>query len=325
MSEPSACAACGAKLVTWCIASHPPGFRVDQCSACGLGMTVPQLSPAELNSWYPCEYYGPNNLRFHPAIEWLLRRLHGGIAQAILESWDAASGRALDIGCGRGWTLAAFRDAGWQTVGVERSGESSAFARERLGLDVRTSGFEPQDFAGQTFDVVILSHVVEHLPNAPSMLEAAAGLVAPGGALLVAVPNLASWQSQLTRGAWFHLDLPRHQWHFTADWLEEKLVGLGFRISLVSHVSLEQNVFGWLQSLLNRLGLRHNLLYDLIRRQDARQTARPWRTHPLQSAASCVLGALLLPWAFLMVGLEGICRRGGTVEIIAVKTGEAAR
>lgn len=46
--------------------------------------------------------------------------------------------------------------------------------------------------------------------------------------LLVTVPNFGSWQSRRFRGAWFHLDLPRHRSHFTPAGLERALRAAGF-------------------------------------------------------------------------------------------------
>jgi hypothetical protein len=138
----------------------------------------------------------------------------------------------------------------------------------------------------------------------------------------VAVPNLGSWQAAWTHYAWFHLDLPRHCWHFSAGSLQQRLAGLGFEIVHTGYASLDQNVYGWIQSTLNACGLPHNLLYDLIRRDSARSVHRPLIEHPLASLASLVGLAVLLPPALLMLIAESIARRGATVEIIARRTNQ---
>ena len=117
----------------------------------------------------------------------------------------------------------------------------------------------------------------------PRPWRAIARILKPGGLLWVAVPNLASWQAAWTHYAWFHLDFPRHCWHFRADRLQERLKSLGFEIVHTGYASLDQNIYGWIQSVLNACGLPYNLLYDLIRRDSARRVDRPLVTHPLAS------------------------------------------
>jgi SAM-dependent methyltransferase len=225
----------------------------------------------------------------------------------------------LDIGCGRGWTLAALREQGWQVRGVELSEHAARHAVDELKIDVDDYGFEPSRYEPASFDAIVLWHVLEHVRDPLATLDGIARLLRPGGILAVAVPNRASWQAALTRYAWFHLDLPRHLWHFSAKQLEELLKQHHLHVVETNFASAEQNPFGWIQSVLNSLRFKHNLLYDLIRAEAARNTKRPWRSYPVQSLASVLLGAILLPWAVAMLLPEWLLRTGATVEIYARK------
>src|SRR5205085_1346506 len=95
------------------------------------------------------------------------------------------------------------------------------------------------------------------------------------------------------------------------------LTEMGFRIVEVNHFSAEQNVYGWIQSALNRAGLRFNLLYDVLRRPSARDVDRPWKKYPIQTALSLAGFAALLPFASAAMLAEALFHRGGTVEIYA--------
>ncbi|MCE9604841.1 MAG: class I SAM-dependent methyltransferase [Planctomycetia bacterium] len=296
----------------------PDRFRIAHCDHCGLTFTVPQLSIEEVGPYYPKEYYGDQNARFHPVMEALSRWLRRRRARA-LECWTNARGRVLDIGCGRGLTLATLRERGWEVEGVELSSTAAQHARDHLKLNVTLGGFDPTRYADSQFDAVIIWHVLEHVPDPLPALEGIARILKPGGVLALAVPNSAGWQAKLTKYDWFHLDLPRHYWHFSAPWLHEKLPQLGLDVKHAGYGSLEQNPYGWIQSLLNRCGLRHNLLYDLLRSPSARNVRRPWREYPLQSLVSILGLAVLAPLAGLLTFAEAAFHAGGTIELYAVK------
>ncbi len=102
------------------------------------------------------------------------------------------------------------------------------------------------------------------------------------------------------------------------------MTGLGFEIVHTGYTSLDQNVYGWIQSTLNACGLPHNLLYDLIRRDSARSVSRPLIERPFASLASLIGLVVLLPPALLMLIAESIGRRGATVEIIARRKNQGA-
>jgi hypothetical protein len=124
----------------------------------------------------------------------------------------------------------------------------------------------------------------------------------------------------LCRYGWFHLDLPRHYAHFTTDWLLGTLRELGFTIVEVNHFSLEQNVYGWIQSLLNCAGLKQNLLYELLKRRAARQLERPLTRFPFQSLLSMLGAAVLLVPAVVAMLVEAAFGRGGTIEVYAKRS-----
>jgi 2-polyprenyl-3-methyl-5-hydroxy-6-metoxy-1,4-benzoquinol methylase len=275
------------------------------------------LDAAAMSADYQETYYGETNRRFHPWFEWLVglfRRRRANKLASLVQP-----GRLLDIGCGRGLEAADLARRGWRVKCCELSETSSRYARDVLRLDVDCDGFHGERFADGAFDAIILWHVLEHFADPRDVLTQCARLLRPGGVLALAVPNFDSWQAGASHYAWFHLDLPRHYSHFSASWLREQLAALGFRITHEYQGSLEQNPFGWIQSVLNRVGLRHNLLYDLIRRESARTTKRPWREAPAQSLVSAAGLVVLLPFAFAMWLPEVLLKRGATVEIHAVR------
>src|SRR5687768_7016407 len=103
-------------------------FRVEACGNCGMAFTRPPPAPGELGKYYPPAYYGGEK-RFPAVVERLQRSLYARRA-LMVEELAGGKGRVLDIGCGPGFLLRAFRERGWDVHGTEFSEESAAHARE---------------------------------------------------------------------------------------------------------------------------------------------------------------------------------------------------
>lgn len=102
----------------------------------------------------------------------------------------------LEIGCGSGANLAEIRRRHPQcrTVGLERQPEAAAQARRRPGIDQLMEGdvLDPAciDFAPASFDLIVLSHVLEHFAEPEQVLARCRGWLRPDSHLLIALPNL---------------------------------------------------------------------------------------------------------------------------------------
>ena len=148
--------------------------------------------------------------------------------------------RVLDIGCGSGEALAEFRARGAvRTVGIEIDPGAGAVAAARPDVDVVLVGDVEETLAQVTdhaFDLVIASHVLEHLVDPWTVTRRLVALLAPGGSLLGGVPNVRHAPTVarlLVRGSWEYADagiLDRtHLRFFTRRSLEDMLTGAGLR------------------------------------------------------------------------------------------------
>lgn len=291
-------------------------FSVVQCGACRIAVTFPVVSPDEMASYYPPSYYGTGNRRFNPLFEWLVTIFRRRRVRKIERF--VAKGRVLDIGCGRGITLSQLKEDGWEVSGVEISETAATHARHLLGDTVFVGDVLAAPWPADSFDVINIWHALEHLPDPAGVLAKSRTLLRPGGLLVVAVPNFESVQAGFARRQWFHLDVPRHYWHFGEKNLRALLEEKGFVIQETSHFSFEQNPYGWIQSLLNRLGFPFNLLYDILKHESARKVVHPVRVYPIWSLL--LLPALLavMPLGLALFLVEVLLRRGGTIELYAV-------
>src|SRR5687768_8979501 len=111
-------------------------------------------------------------------------------ARRVLDAIEAHTGRGglLDLGCWVGFLLSEAQERGWSTLGVEPSAFASAYAREKLSLDVRTDDLFGADLGDRTFDAVFLGDVIEHLPDAGGALERIRPMPAGTGVLALALP-----------------------------------------------------------------------------------------------------------------------------------------
>lgn len=309
------CLFCGKGEMTLAFRSVEPEFGVYRCCGCGCGRTWPAPPPAEIGAWYPAEYYGKGNVRFNRLMELLVRWFRWRRARVMRRL--APTGRVLDVGCGRGLMLNYLRQLGYEPSGVELSETAAWHARHVLGLPVAVGDFLAIELEPMSLTAVIFWHSLEHFADPEAAVAKAAAALKPGGLLVVAVPNFASWQARLFGRRWFHLDVPRHYVHFTPEALRGLLGRHGLKCVKEDHFSLEQNPYGVLQSLLNAMGFRFNLLYTLLKDKSARQESL-WRW-PLQVSAQALLAPLLLPVSLAAFAVETVARSGGTFEVYARK------
>jgi SAM-dependent methyltransferase len=286
---------------TWCGAPATPSeARIAVCPACGAASTYPRPGADELERAY-AGWYRPRSGRFSGGGDRILSRSRASLARRL--DRIAPSGPLLDVGSGDGVLLRALRAHGREAVGLERTADSDGvLAHEITEFEDRMGGW-----AG-----VIFWHSLEHLHDPAAALDRAAALLAPGGVLVIAVPNLGSWQARCFGGRWFHLDLPRHLLHLPASTLRAGVEARGFRIERCSYWRGGQVVFGWLYGLVGALP-GHPNLYNAIRRSEARDAAIATR----RRAAALVAATVLAPVAAAMSAAEIGARAGGTVYLEA--------
>lgn len=276
-------------------------FDVRRCPRCRLVYVSPRPSQERMRAYYPDGYFGKR----HP----VFKEFFMGLRVRALRG--RSRGRVLDIGCGRGDFLMACRREGWEVAGVEQSGTPIMELRAGLGLDVVAT----EDLAAQpdsTFDAVTMWHVFEHLVDPREMLRQSHRLLRPDGVLVLEVPNFGSWQARMGFPCWFHLDVPRHLLHFDRAALTAILEAEGFRAETWGTFSAEYDVFGMLQSLLNRFSPTPNWLFQKLIGQGERGRAG-------DVAVTLLLGPVL---GLLSLGVSAVAPvfgQGGVLRVVARK------
>lgn len=288
------------------------------CNKCLIGAEIPVPSMTDLKKLYSSDNYrADSGVKFNKFFEHLIYlfrlRRRRRIGKYIKK------GSILDIGCGRGLFLSIMNKGGWEVTGTEFDGETASYASKAYGIDVKTGNPSEWGFTDESFDVITINHVLEHIRNTAEIFSSCKRLLRKGGLLIVAVPDISSLQAAAGKEVWFHLDIPYHLYHFSEEGLVGQLKKNAFHISRIRRFDLEHGPFGWLQTLLNLSGRRYNLFYNILKKPALRK-----RELAKASRADIMLNLFLLPiyipLSFVLSLLESfILKRGGTVEIYAVK------
>lgn len=274
-------------------------FAIHRCASCGLGHTNP--IPSDLGAYYGPAYYGK---RHSFTDRYCLARRLRTLASATGRAGQVG-GKVLDVGCGDGNFIAAAGEAGWKATGTDIGG---ALDNARAaGLDVYGSLEEAA--ARGPFDAVTMWHTLEHFTDPKATLEKVRSAIAPNGTLVVAVPDAAGLQASLFRGRWFHLDVPRHLYHFDRSALASLLGRVGFVPERWQHQEIENDVFGWMQSALNAMLPAPNVLFQSL-------TGKPSHGGAGQRALSYALGTALAPAALAATTVSAVTKRGAVLIAI---------
>lgn len=118
-------------------------------------------------------------------------------------------GKVLEIGCGNGNLLNHLATLGWQVQGIEPDRKAAEISRRR-NLPVMCGELSEHSFAPQSFDAIIMSHVIEHIADPIRLLQTCRQILKPGGRLVMLTPNLSSLGYLWFGRDWLHLDPPRH-------------------------------------------------------------------------------------------------------------------
>jgi SAM-dependent methyltransferase len=216
-------------------------YSLEWCAPCAFGRIAGQFTPADVTQFYTADYYthvAPaqaghlsmpllDRLRVHLA--W---RTDRGIAMSPNEVAHLNPAQSMcDVGCGSGQAMAAFKAAGHAVIGVEPDPQARQLAANVGPVFAGTAEQLPDAIAGRKFDVVLLSHVLEHCIDPAAALQNVKRLLAPGGTAIIEVPNNAALGFEMYGPGWFFADIPRHLQFFTEKSLTKALGLAGLHVT----------------------------------------------------------------------------------------------
>ncbi|MCS6862473.1 MAG: methyltransferase domain-containing protein [Abditibacteriales bacterium] len=305
--HPVPCDLCGADQAAIVLSPSPPPHVV-RCGMCGLIYFNPQPTPEALREFYSSE--SPED--YTPRLREWQGELSAQKAQKLteelnfLEQWlrrdDARPHNAnqrvrfLEVGCAFGHQLFCAQQKGWEVVGVELSAPAANWVRQELGLEVHNGTIESaaRVLPPESFDIVLMSHVLEHVLHPTAVLQAAASLIKPGGVIAIYVPNGDSFPARHDFDHWEWTSFPEHLYYFSPSTLARLLTKCGFEVeqmwTCIGHSNSEQ-LYKLIQNCLSLRSLEEaaqvaETLGSLCLLSDLRVVARKLNRHDTKCAKS---------------------------------------
>jgi SAM-dependent methyltransferase len=211
-------------------------FDLLQCHSCSIVFLFPFPSEALLTAMYAHGYHSHVNAA--PTSNCLFRAIRYGCLLPYRLRYGSQTGtfapfgqgRLLDVGCGTGDYLVTMASLGWKCSGIDVSETALSLAHGKVpGAKLHRGTVENAPFPRQGFEVVTLWHTLEHLPDPLKALDRIHDLLAPAGRLLVAVPNIDSFEAKVLGSHWLEMDIPGHLYYFSLKTLRTLLEKAGFK------------------------------------------------------------------------------------------------
>jgi len=171
----------------------------------------------------------------------------------------------LDVGCGAGFMLDEFKNYSSFPVGIEPSKSLSAYAKRNFKIQIY-NGYLDSDLIkriNQKFDVVILSHILEHLSDPLSFLNLVDQILKKAGLIYIETPNINSWQARIEKSKYTFLTPPEHFCLYTRKGVIDLLnnANLKYVIKKEYTYSDGEHIIGFLRKL-KRILLKENKMIN---------------------------------------------------------------
>ncbi|MFL1010577.1 class I SAM-dependent methyltransferase [Flavisericum labens] len=210
-------------------------FQLIENSKFGFLETHPQPSAEKLPEYYQSEDYISHTDSKRDLFEkayHLVRSISLKNKLSIINFYSEGKKTLLDFGCGTGDFLQTAKNNHWKVNGIEPNDQ----AREIANIKTNNSVYNIDEFLKfkeNSFDVITLWHVLEHLPNLEEDLFKFKKLLKPNGTLIIAVPNYKSYDAKHYKKFWAAFDVPRHLWHFDKSSMEKLMASILLEVKKV--------------------------------------------------------------------------------------------
>src|SRR5262245_27840110 len=163
-------------------------------------------------------------------LAWLAQPLLARSRNSLTALPFTGEGRMLDFGCGGGWYARQMCERGWHVTGMDFSAHAAREVTRRYGIPVHVGTLPHPAVAPESFDLITMGCVLEHVHDPHQVIAGAAQALRPGGNLVIVVPNIASWGFRHFGRDWWPLELPRHLLHFTPATLRRLVEAHGLQV-----------------------------------------------------------------------------------------------
>lgn len=161
------------------------------CRSCGLVWTDPRPGTEATRKFYVDDYRLQYKQTYRPKLKHAYREIHRALQRfQRIEPLLRQGMKVLDVGAGGGFFPYTVRHRGYDVVGIEPNRGYARYAVEELQLEVMAGFLQDQEFTDESFDIITLNHVLEHLEDPAAALLRLLRWNKSGGFLNVEVPNV---------------------------------------------------------------------------------------------------------------------------------------
>lgn len=158
------------------------------------------------------------------------RRVDADAHLALVREHQPPPAALLDIGCATGLFAARAQASGYQAMGIDASRWAIERAKARAsGAQFSAGSLESANFAPESYQIITLWDVLEHVHSPTEVLERVRGWLQPGGYLFLSLPNADSLVAKVMGKRWVLL-LREHLWYFSPDTIGRLLSRTGFTL-----------------------------------------------------------------------------------------------
>jgi 2-polyprenyl-3-methyl-5-hydroxy-6-metoxy-1,4-benzoquinol methylase len=190
-------------------------FNIFECSSCGFHFTNPRPSLSNIGHYYKSEDYvshSSSKKGFINSIYNFIRNYTIKQKVNLLKSLSKKT-EVLDIGAGTGHFLNACKTNGFSVLGLEPDEDAVNFAKNNFQLDLKPLA-TLYDLESNSKDFISMWHVLEHVYNLKQDFTEIVRVLKDDGFLIIAVPNMESYDAKIYKENWAAYDVPRHLYHF---------------------------------------------------------------------------------------------------------------
>lgn len=238
--------------------------RIRKCPACSVAFVFPRVSGSELLSQYSPNYFQERYDSLQQSEYLNMDSWQNKIALClgrVNRLRGAKTGLLLDVGCGKGWFLETARERGWQIQGVELCAEVAKETMERVGTQVYIGNIFDVELPSETFDLITMFDVIEHLEAPIEALRICYRILRPGGALALSTPNLRGLGCRLLGARAFAVWPDEHIIYFGPASMKRALQLADFAdIEIASREIYPENAATIISRLLGKKGGRTGVL-----------------------------------------------------------------
>jgi SAM-dependent methyltransferase len=263
----AACIACGGKDHS--LYAVKAGYKVWKCGSCDMLFLFPLPKPSETEAVYSKEYFSGAKGGFGYVDYDVDKEAMRSVFERYLRDFErilGKTGQLLDIGAATGYFMKIAEERGWKAHGVEISMYAAELGRSR-GLDIETGTIHGTAFGKESFGLVTMWDVIEHVPDPILDIRKACSLLRPGGLLAIITPDSGSRFAKVCGSLWPLLVPPEHIFYFNRTSLGMLLEKNGFEVIEVSCIGSKGFT---VQYLLSKTPLRFLKLPPTIGRKTLR-------------------------------------------------------